>query len=260
MDAIFGILHLDDTLVHQTLLERMARAFEVVPERQSALSISCGGPIGFGRLTIGKTPVASPPTEMEDLLCVLDARLYRAPDTNVPLDMSSSTRESLLSGLHARFGDEAPNHLEGDFAYAIWDKNRRNLKLVRDHMSVRPLFYFCEPEKFMLWASHSDFILVSGLVPNDLDIAAACRDLVGDTSDMEGTAIRGLKRLPAAHILNVSADGQIQLKRYWSLECTNPISAASNFNQSALRLRRLLDNAVGRASETSSPPYFDFQL
>lgn len=246
MDAIFGIWHLDKSPVQPEVLQRMAGALKVAPGKQRVLSSRCEGPLGFGRLSIGKEPIDQPPTQAGNFLCVSDSRLYRAPDTVAPTDLSAPQRESLLCGLHECFGDEAPRHLEGDFAYALWDKSKQRLTLVRDHIGVRPLFYFCIPGKLLLWASHSDLIMGSGLVADELDLDVVARDLLWDMSDREITLVRGLKRLEPAQILHADLDGQLSKRKYWTLECVDPISDTSDFEECALELRRLLDEAVRR--------------
>lgn len=246
MEAIFGILRLDQAPAEPHVLHSMGKALRVEPSKQSAISIHCEGPVGFGRIEIGREPVALPPTVAEGILCVSDSRLYRAPDTECPLDLSTSQRESLLCGLHARLGDEASNQLEGDFAYACWDKSSKRLTLVRDHIGVRPLFYYSMPGRFFLFASHSELILGSGLVPDILDMDVVSRDLLWDTSDREITLIQGLKRLEPAQVLHASLDGGLRKRRYWNLKRGEPIPDTASFSDCAVQLRLLLDDAVRR--------------
>ncbi len=43
--------------------------------------------------------------------------------------------------LYEEYGPEFLNKLNGQFAIAIWDKNKQELFLARDRVGIRPLFY-----------------------------------------------------------------------------------------------------------------------
>lgn len=246
MHAIFGIWHLDGTQVERATLNRMAESLKIAPEKQRTISLHCDGAIGMGRVTIDRTVGEQPPTQEGHLLCLADARLYCVPEMATPLDLSPSERERLICRLHSRAGDDAPNQFDGDFAYALWDNTAQRLSLVRDHAGVRPLFYANGPGRSIVWASHSDMIVRSGLIVNDFDLDAAIGSYFYETSDQEKTLVRGLKRLPAAHVLHVDASGREAKTRYWELNCVDPITDIFRFEECASELRRLLDTAVRR--------------
>ena len=51
----------------------------------------------------------------------------------------SDTEVLLKSYIH--FGNDVVNHLNGIFAFAIWNEHKKELFLARDHFGVKPLFY-----------------------------------------------------------------------------------------------------------------------
>lgn len=244
MDAIFGIWHLDGTSATASELEQMAAALESLPGHARAVTVICDGTVGMGRLTIGRGATRQPPTQDGGLLCVADARLYRAPESQAPQNMTAADRERLFCRLHARLGDDAPLQVEGDFAYAVWDRGRQRLTLARDHAGVRPMFYRLVPGRSLVWATHSDLIARSGLGPVEVNLEAAVGNLIDNSMGAEDTVLRGLRRLPPAHVLHMVSGGVERMHRYWSLRCRNPIPAAADFDACATELRRLLDQAV----------------
>ncbi|NDR55716.1 asparagine synthase-related protein [Aliiruegeria sabulilitoris] len=245
MDAIFGLWNLDGATVESSVLEDMATSLESTPDKQRAFSLHCSGPVGLGRVTIGRSVEDLPVTREGSLTCVADARLYRAPATAAPLDLSTTDRERLFCRLHAELGDDAPNHLEGDFAYAIWDEEKQRLSLIRDQFGVRPLFFYHVPGKLFAWASHSEMLSRSGITPNDFDLETALNSFVLGDPDPESTLVPGLSRLPAAHVLHLTSSG-LAKRRYWTLEPGEPVTDDAKFEECAATLRRLLDNAVRR--------------
>ena len=135
------------------------------------------------------------------------------------MELTDARREEvgdgqLILAAYARWGEECVDHLDGDFAFAIWDERRRRLFCARDHFGIKP-FYYCFQQGAFLFASEIKGILAGGIagIPNDAYLAGYLLVLFDDA---EATAYRGILRLPAAHSLTVSADGVV-LRRYWRL-------------------------------------------
>ncbi|MDU8913527.1 asparagine synthetase B family protein [Aestuariicoccus sp. MJ-SS9] len=246
MNLVFGILRFDGTPVSDSVLTSMAEGFVSAPDLERRVEVHLEGPIGMGRLTIGGRSVDHPLTREGALICAADARLYQAPGIKSPKDLSAPDREALLCALHAQYGDDAPAHIDGDFAYVIWDENLQRLSFIRDRVGVRPLFYFHEPGQFLLWSSHSDMIVRSGLITEEFNLDAALAQFTYDMSDVESTLVKGMKRLPPAHKMHVTSSGEVKKQRYWELKCENPIRNSASLEGCASKLRQLLTDAVSR--------------
>lgn len=244
MNVIFGVMRFDEARAGEDDLARMANGFLSASHLQRSLQTHCAGPIGMGRLTIGREVLPAPLASEGALFCTADARLYRVPGYNRPQDLPSNLCESVLCQLHSDHGDHAVSEIDGDFAYALWDENVQQLTLVRDHVGVRPIYYFHEPGKFLLFASHSDPIVQSGLIEDDLNLDTALANFVYDMSDVESTLVKGLKRLPAGHMLKATSSGGVAKRRYWELKCIDPIADNASFEECASTLRGLVTSAV----------------
>jgi asparagine synthase (glutamine-hydrolysing) len=62
-------------------------------------------------------------------------RFYTQSDTEV------------IVHLYEQFGDEFVQHLNGQFAIALWDSLNQRLLLIRDRVGIHPLFYSCKNDK-----------------------------------------------------------------------------------------------------------------
>jgi asparagine synthase (glutamine-hydrolysing) len=124
---------------------------------------------------------------------------------------SSATDTDLVTSAFERWGDDAPAHILGDFAIAVWDEARRRLVLARDRFGVRPLYFVRETKSVS-----SD---LASLIAKDEPLdEMAINDflLFGQGRDPARTTFARIERVPPAHIAILDEDG-IRFRRYWSV-------------------------------------------
>lgn len=63
------------------------------------------------------------------------------------LDGHCDTEILLKSYIH--YGYDVVKHLNGIFSFAIWDSNKKELYIARDHFGIKPLFYTYKNENFI---------------------------------------------------------------------------------------------------------------
>src|SRR5687768_5120603 len=78
------------------------------------------------------------------------------------------TDTEVIVHLYEELGDRFVEELNGQFAFAIWDRPRRRLVLARDRAGILPLYYADIPGG-VAFASEAKSILASGLVKAELD-------------------------------------------------------------------------------------------
>ena len=172
------------------------------------------------------------------LAVVADARIDNAAELGRELGLASGTStEQLIAAAYRRWQVDCPAHLEGDFAFAIWDAREQRLLCARDPFGIRPLYY-----------THScgalRFAQASSVLARAMHHAPALRDeavadyLYGRVTEAEGTFFAGVKRLPAGHVLVLRA-GELSLRRYYDLA-----PAAHAVHDAPEEFRFLLDEAV----------------
>ena len=126
-----------------------------------------------------------------------------------------STRSDTEVIVHAyeQYGESFLHHLNGQFAFALWDRRRRRLLLARDRVGIRPLFYTKAAGR-LLFASEIKALLACREVPRRLDIGALAQIFTYWSALPPGTAFAGIANLPPGHYLVVDAGGS-RLVRYW---------------------------------------------
>src|SRR5581483_11023884 len=118
--------------------------------------------------------------------------------------------------LYQEEGEDCVRHLNGQWAFAIWDSKRQQLFLSRDRLGVRPLFYTQVNGRF-LFASEIKALFTNAEVSRQLDLQALNQILTFWVTIPPRTAFRNICQLPPGHSLTVS-ERESRLRRYWDLE------------------------------------------
>jgi asparagine synthase (glutamine-hydrolysing) len=151
---------------------------------------------------------------------VADARLDNrealaaalAIDAEALADMSDS---ALLMRAWRRWGDEAVEHLVGDFVFAVWDADACTLTLARDHMGQRHVF-FHEGEGFFAFATEIKGLWALPDVPRELiEDRFVAGQALGDALEIGTTVYVGISALPGGSIGSLDTDGRFAWRRYW---------------------------------------------
>jgi len=176
------------------------------------------------------------------LAVAADARIDNAPDLRHELGLGPVVpTEKLIAAAYAKWQDDCPAHLEGDFAFAIWDARERRLLCARDPAGIRPLYYTHSGGIFRF--AQSPGVLLRAHQHNlPLRDEAVADFLYGRVMEAEGTFFAGVKRLQAGHALVLRSD-TLSLRRYFDLAPSAPAG-----RDGAEEFRHLLDEAVRKRS------------
>ena len=106
---------------------------------------------------------------------------------------------------YRRWDQGCPNHLLGDFAFALWDAPRRLLFCARDVMGLRPFYYWVDQHRFVAGSELRQVLL--GL-PREatLNEGMIGECLSGVIVDKEETLYTDVRRLAPGHVLVVRPD------------------------------------------------------
>jgi asparagine synthase (glutamine-hydrolysing) len=128
----------------------------------------------------------------------------------------TKTDTEVILAAYQRWGKDCVKHFNGMFAFAIWDKNVRELLIFRDRLGIKPLYYY-QHEGYMLFTSEVRALLKSGLVPKKLNRASLTDYLRYQTVHAPDTIVAGIQMLLPGHYLRVK-EGRASLHQYWSAE------------------------------------------
>lgn len=158
----------------------------------------------------------------------------------------------LVLEAYERFGHHLPEHLNGDFALAVFDSLQRRLLLARDALGVRPLYYYRTRNVF-LFASEIKALLVHREVstrPSDVDLADS---LVSDNPlRNEGlTYFEDVLAVPPAHTVTVTPL-RFEVRRYWDFDGHRQLRLGSA-GEYAEAFRHHFETAVRRRIRSAYP-------
>ncbi|MET9496894.1 asparagine synthase (glutamine-hydrolyzing) [Streptomyces sp. NPDC006552] len=142
----------------------------------------------------------------------------------------------------AAWGQEAPAHLEGMFAYAAWEPDARRLTLARDRFGIKPLCY-ARTGDAVVFGSEPKAVLAHPAVTARLDLEGL-RELLLSAHPMIKTpgrsAFKGLSEVAPGTVVSMTPDG-VRTRRYWSL---TPAEHQDDLPATVARVRGLLEEAV----------------
>ena len=184
----------------------------------------CDGRVGLGhnRLSvIDLSPAGHQPMILEEdgLVLVFNGEIFNYKELRKELSgesfVSETDSEVLLRGFKV-WGKECLQRFNGMFAFAIWDRNKRELFLARDRFGIKPLYYSRRPEGFY-FASEPKGLFAAG-VPRVNNLAAWSTYLeFGTYEHAEYTFFEEVCQLRPGHCMTVSSDGGVHIDTYYDL-------------------------------------------
>ena len=228
MCGLCGELRLDGTAVDGGLIERMLPALE--RRGPDDAGHWADGPVAFGhrRLSIIDLSGRSHQPMVDHELClVFNGAIYNYRELRAELKarghafVSGGDTEVILKA-YREWGDDCPSHLDGMFAFALWDGLRRRLFCARDRFGIKP-FYFAGDGRRFRFASNTQALLAGGGIDTAIDpLGLHFQFTLHGVIPAPRTILRGIHKLEPAHSLIIDANGGQRLQRYWDLDATRP--------------------------------------
>ncbi|RYD59406.1 MAG: asparagine synthetase B [Sphingobacteriales bacterium] len=227
MSVIFGKVYLDQRSVEADDLDIMQNRLQ----HWKADATGCWRQdcTGLGHLMLYNTPESLserlPFYDIESSVSITaDARIDNREDLYQKLGLKTPEERSIPDSsiilmLYKKYGTNCIKHLIGDFAFAIWDERTQTLFCARDHMGVKPFFYYVD-ERIFAFASEKKGILAIPDTNKEINRLFFYNQLyLPPEQGPTNTLYKHIKRLPSAHILILNkAQKKLEIEQYWTLD------------------------------------------
>jgi len=244
--AGYFVTHGDPEL-DRTILPRMvSRLRHRGPDSQGMF---LDGPAGLGhaRLSIidlvgGAQPISN---EDESVWIVFNGEIFNYRELREDLlqrghRMATSSDTEVILHLYEEDGPNCLHQLNGQWAFAIWDRKKRCLLLARDRLGVRPLFYTITDGR-LLFASEVKSLLCHPSVPRRMDLEGLDQIFTYWCTLGSQTLFQGISELPPGCWLTFQ-EGRLTVQKYWSPDFGRANEQSKEENGE--RLLQLLTDAV----------------
>jgi len=247
MCGICGVFNFSGAPVDRQLVDKMTAVLRHRgPDGTGSFLSGCVG-LGHRRLSIIDLAGGSQPISNEDqtIQVIFNGEIYNYIELRQELIKrghrfnTQADTEVIVHG-YEEWGRDCVSRFNGIFAFALWDANRRQLFLARDHLGVKPLYYTRLGDMF-LFASEIKTLLTAPNCPREVDLKALGEMFALRYVPSPDTLFRHISKLPPAHHMTVDFQG-VKIERYWKWK---PETIAE-FNEEQLveRYQELLEDAV----------------
>jgi len=253
MSGIAGIIRFDGSQVQAGLIEAMTREMD------------CRGPDGISHwnqegVALGHCLLQTTPESLEEkqpvvsedgtLVLVMDGRVdnwieLRRDLLAQKVILRNSSDSELVLKAYQVWGKNSLGHIEGDFAFAVWDTQKRSLFCARDPLGNKPFNYFWTGSA-LYFASDLHAVLSVPDIPQVLNEGVLAEFLACEWYSRDETFWRGVQRLVAAHCMVVDPSGP-KIEKYWAPELFTTLSYSRD-EEYVEHYRELFTDTVRRLS------------
>ena len=219
--------------------------------------------LGFRRLSIIDKEGGNQPFYGEDgsIVSICNGEIFNYQELRESLvkkGHSFRTRcdVEVIPHLYEEYGDDFVQQLNGQFAFALYDRLKRRLLLARDHFGINPLYYTVTDNLF-IFASEIKAILRHPSVRAEVNLTGLDQVLSFPGLVSPQTMFKGIHSLNSGHLLVVEK-GNVRVHEYWDLDYPklNEAPEARAENYYVDQLRELFTRSVGYRLQADVPVGF----
>lgn len=215
--------------------------------------------LGIMRLSIIDLITGNQPqhNEDQDIWIVFNGEIYNFKELRQILEKSTHkfyTNSDTEVILHAyeEWGEKCVERFRGQFAFCIYDSKKERLFLARDHMGLKPLYYYFNGNK-LIFASEIKSILCHN-IKRKVNKRAINLLLSLKYVPSELTLFKGIYKLPpASYLIFDLLIKKIKVKKYWNFNFKTIISRTTdelktelkNLIEESVKVRLLSDVPIG---------------
>ena len=259
MCGIAGIIDFGDRPVESRPIARMLGRINYRGPDSLGVYVDGRAGLGSARLSIldiagGDQPIHN---EDENLWIVYNGEIFNYPELRKEVEdkghrFYTHTDTEVLVHLFEESGPDMVNRLNGQFAFALWDRNRGSLFMARDRLGVRPLYYSIQGSR-LIFGSEIKTIFADESIGRSIDLTALSDIFTCWTPVGTSTPFTGISQLLPGSYAFFTPSG-FSSARYWQLSYDrngSGLSSADELNRleellvDACRIRLRADVPVG---------------
>ena len=203
-------------------LDRMCAAIAHRGPDDQGTWTGAGAALGMRRLSVidlktGDQPVWS---SSGSVLAVMNGEIYNFREIRREWEkkgyrVRTNSDTEVIPHLYDEFGDDLVDHLDGMFAFALCDKEKKRLLAARDRFGEKPFYYAIVGGSFF-FASELKSLLAHPSIEGDLDHDSLFQYLSFDYVPAPYSRVRGIMKFPSGH-RRVGESGRLAVDRYWNI-------------------------------------------
>jgi asparagine synthase (glutamine-hydrolysing) len=244
MCGIIGIIGKDATG------EALKGALETLshrgPDDRGALSFP-GAALGQTRLAIiDLSPGGHQPmTDTEKKIAItFNGEIYNYKELRAELEklghrFSTKSDTEVILKAYRQYGADCPKHLDGMFAFVIWDGEKQEAFMAKDRFGKKPLYYAHASDGSFVVGSEIKALIAAGVKPV-IDPEAIDMYLTLMFVPPWRTIYKNVHTFTGGHCA-LYKDGKLEVRQYWTLE-RKPITMP--YADAKEEVRRLFSDAV----------------
>ncbi len=140
--------------------------------------------------------------------------LYNKEQLCVEYNTAAENEASFILNTNAADNFTLLEKLSGKYVFVVYDKNRKELKIIRDKIGSKPMYYYKTDECFV-FSTELKSLLASDIVPRRIDKSALSRFLQLTYIPAPACIIENVKKARQASVCSVDACGRICENGYW---------------------------------------------
>ncbi|MBA6234361.1 MULTISPECIES: asparagine synthase (glutamine-hydrolyzing) [unclassified Colwellia] len=177
--------------------------------------------IGMRRLSIIDLSGGTQPIFNEDgsVVIVFNGEIYNHKALREQLEtlghsFKTHSDTEVLVHLYEEYGEKMFSHIRGMFAFCIWNKNKQEGIIARDHFGIKPLYYTLENEN-IAFSSELKALVNPGIVKKEINYQAMDMFLAFNYIPAPETIYQNVKKLKPAHYIKFGSGKKTEIIQFW---------------------------------------------
>jgi len=254
MCGIVGILRFDGSAIGEQELKAFNDSLAHRGPDGEGLYIDQENHIGLGhvRLSIldlsdaGRQPMYN---QDNSLMITFNGEVYNYLELRSELkhkgyQFQTRTDTEVILAAYTEWGDDCIKRFNGMWAFAIWDKRRKQLFVSRDRFGVKPLYYAYKKGQYFVFASESIAFKHLSFFKKEFDADNLTKG-IANVFYLEGvgeTIYKGIHKLKPGHNIRIGPQKKISIHKWWETS-ENLVEVPMRYDDQVEEFRRILIDA-----------------